>query len=102
MDVLEQIKELLSSSSLPVAYRAFESPQKLPFICYVEEGTRNMYADNTVYSSQHIIRVQLYTERKDVHLERMLENLLNDFCWEKSEVYIESERMQMTEYEIEV
>ena len=50
---LEEIKKLLETTGLPVAYRAFPvgNAPPLPFICYLFASTNNFNADDVVYQS---------------------------------------------------
>ena len=47
---LEEIKKLLETTGLPVAYRAFPvgNAPPLPFICYLFSSTNNFNADDVV------------------------------------------------------
>ena len=48
---LEEIKKLLETTGLPVAYRAFPvgNAPPLPFVCYLFSSTNNFNADDAVY-----------------------------------------------------
>lgn len=101
---LEELKTLLESTGLPVAYRAFpvgKAPD-LPFICYLVEYSNNFDADNRVYCPINHITIELYTEFKSPESEALVETALQDICWEKTEDYLDDERCYEISYEIEV
>lgn len=101
---LEELKTLLESTGLPVAYRAFPVGQApdLPFICYLVEYSNNFDADNRVYYPINHITIELYTEFKSPESEALVETALQDVCWEKTEEYLDDERCFEIVYEIEV
>lgn len=101
---LEEIKALLATTGLPVAYRAFPAGNAppLPFICYLLSYTNNFDADNRVYQVINRVTIELYTEAKDPATEALVETALDGICWEKSEEYLDDERCYEIIYEIEV
>lgn len=101
---LEELKQLLETTGLPVAYRAFPVGQAppLPFICYICDYSSNFDADNQVYFPVEHISIELYTENKRPDLEETLEAVLSVLCWEKSEEYLDDEKCYEIIYEIEV
>lgn len=101
---LEELKVLLETTELPVAYRAFPENHapSLPFICYLVSYSNNFDADDCVYQEITHINIELYTKTKSPETELVLENALSAFCWEKSEEYLENEHCYEIIYEIEV
>lgn len=95
---LKDLKKLLIDAigAGKVAYRAFPvgKAPKLPFICYLVNGTDNFIADSKVYETRTEVDIELYTANKDLATERTIEDALNDayLIWDKSEDYIESEQ----------
>jgi len=89
-----------------VAYRAFPegNAPELPFICYLETNTNNVFADNKVYKKKTGIDIELYTENKDTVSENRIEEALNNnmIPWEKSEDYIDTEKCFQITYTLEV
>lgn len=102
----EELKGILRTSGLPVAYRAFPERQAppLPFICFQETGSHNTGADGIVWHSAKRIDVELYTDHKDPEAEEKLETALTaaGIYFESYETYIDSEKMYQITYEIEV
>ena len=66
---LKELKELLETSQMPVAFNHFKTAQKLPYIVYIIADNNQLAADNVVYHSDPFIQVELYTERKDMDSE---------------------------------
>lgn len=94
---MDNISELLAKSGFPFAYDHFaegESPDP-PFICYLFPASDNFSADGGVYFKADEVHIELYTDKKDPEAERKLEGLLDQrgIFYNKSEVWIESERL---------
>lgn len=99
---LEEFKKILESTGLPVAYRYFAEAQTAPYIVFSSGGANNISADNKVYASFNKVRVDLYTDKKDIQTEQKIENALSDFYYEKFEDYIDSLKMTQIIYEMEI
>lgn len=104
MDKLKTVYGALKETKIPCVYRAWEegAAPSLPFLCYYEEGSDNFAADNKVYHSAAEMRVELYTEGKEPETESAVEEALGAFVWEKTEVYIDSERCYLITYTFEI
>lgn len=102
----EKIMEMLEETGLPVAYHHFEEGEAPdpPFIVYLSPGSDNFSADGKVYFKIKELDIELYTDKKMPELEERLENILDahSFFYEKTETYIESEKMYEVLYETEV
>ena len=101
-----ELMEMLEETSLPIAYDHFaegESPDP-PFICFLYPGSDNFGADGRAYFKIKQVNVELYTDLKDPELETRLETVLDrhSLFYEKSEVWIESERLYEVLYSFEV
>ena len=107
---LPELADLLNTTQMPVAYYAFpvddpdNPPPPLPFLVYLCTGTNNFSADGVVYHCIQSVQIELYTALKDPAAEAAVETALNGagIFWNRSEVYLESERCWETIYEIEV
>ena len=102
----DDITNMLKEAGLPLAYDHFaegESPEP-PFLIFLFPGSDNMYADNGVYFKISQLNMELYTDKKDPELEEKLEDILtaHEIPWEKSEVWIESEKMYEVLYQTEI
>lgn len=100
----DRLYTMLKGLGLPVAYRFFKTRQEPPFIVYLLTDTDNFGADNQVYNKANNYQVELYSDEKDVVREKSLEDLFtsNDFFYEKTETYIESEGLYEVLYEIQM
>ena len=101
-----EVMEMLGELEIPFAYDHFaegESPEP-PFICFLYPKNIPTGADNTVYYQFHELDIEMYTDRKEPPLERMVEKLLTDheIFFRKSEVWIEEEKMYEVLYEVTI
>lgn len=96
----------ISGYSNKVAYYAFPEGKapSLPFICYLENGSRNFSADGKPYHEIKSVDVELYTETKDLAQEALVETALtNASCvWSKKCNFIDDEKCWQIIYSIEV
>lgn len=102
---MDRLIGILEELGLPFAYDHFaegESPEP-PFVCYLLPGSRNFSADGRVYYKGSEVRVEVYTDRKDLGLEVRVETVLDGHgvFYNKSEVWIESERLYEVLYSFE-
>ena len=103
---IEELAAMLQSTGIPFAYDHFaegESPSP-PFICYLLPGSDNFAADGQVYYRINQVRIELYTDSKDLTVEDKVEKALDDagIFYNKSEVWIESEKLYEVLYSFEV
>ena len=101
-----ELMELLEETGLPIAYDHFaegESPDP-PFICFLYPGSDNFSADGKVWYKINQVNVELYTDLKNPELEDTVETVLDrhGIFYEKSEVWIESERLYEVLYTFEI
>ena len=103
---MKRIAELIKSMGLPFAYDHFaegESPAP-PLICYLTPGSDNFAADGRAYYKINIVNIELYTDIKDPSVEQKVESVLdaNDIFYDKTEVWIESEKLYEVLYQFEM
>lgn len=103
---MEELVAMLQKTGIPFAYDHFaegESPDP-PFICYLLPGSNNFAADGKVYFKINQVRIELYTDSKDLAVERKVEAVLDDsgIFYNKSEVWIQSEKLYEVLYSFEV
>lgn len=103
---MEQIVKILDEIGIPFAYDHFaegESPDP-PFICYLSPNSDNFAADGKVYYKINEIHIELYTDCKDLSAEQKVEAVLDEhgIFYEKSEVWIESEKLYEVLYSFEM
>lgn len=102
----ENVIEMLEEAGLPLAYDHFaegESPEP-PFLVFLFPGTDNVFADDTVYQKIDELNIELYTDKKDPETENLIEDILiaHELPYEKSEVWIESEKMYEVLYQTQM
>lgn len=97
---------MVKEFELPYAYDHFaegESPEP-PFLVYLYTDSDNFAADGIAYFKKDRLHVELYTDRKDMELEQQIEDVLDahGLFYNKSEVWIQSERLYEVLYQTEV
>lgn len=102
----KEVFQMVKSVGLPAAYHHFEEGQSPapPFVVYLYPGTNNFSADGTVYQGINQLDIELYTDIKDLAVEKIVEAVLKEhgLFYEKTETYLETERMFEVLYEMEV
>ena len=102
---MDELMELMNEMGIPYAYDHFaegESPDP-PFLCFLLPGSDNFAADGRVYYKISEVRVELYTDIKDVSAEQAVEAVLDrhGIFYEKSETWIDSEKLYEVLYRFE-
>lgn len=102
---MEELLQMLEEIGLPFAYHHFaegESPEP-PFVCYLLPGSNNFSADGKVYYKINEVHIELYTDWKDLAVEQGVEAVLDEHgvFYNKSEVWIESEKLYEVLYTFE-
>lgn len=96
---LDELYSKLIALGIPVAYLKFNNSQSLPFIVYFEAGTEIKGADTFNLYREVTINIELYCKKKEVQLERKIENLFRDVeITKQMDTYIKEENMLMTAY----
>lgn len=103
---IENLVEMLQELKIPFAYDHFaegESPEP-PFICYLIPGSNNFAADGMVYFKLNEVRIEMYTDFKDIALESRVEDVLDrhGIFYNKSETWIQSEKLYEVMYVFEM
>ena len=101
-----EVMQMIGETGIPYAYDHFaegESPDP-PFICFLFPGSDNFSADNIVYAAFYNLNIELYTDEKNPELEASVEAVLkeHELFWQKSEVWIESEKLYEVLYQMTV
>ena len=102
----DDVITMLEEAGLPIAYDHFaegESPDP-PFLVFLYPGSDNMFADDTVFKKIDELNIELYTDVKDPETETQIEDILiaHDLPYEKSEVWIESEKLYEVLYQTQI
>ena len=105
----QEMRILLEKCGIPFRYHHWrknsnEGPPPIPFGVFVFVGSNNLIADSGVYHKGHRVRVEIYTEFHDPAVISALENVLDvaEIPYQSDETYIDSEKMFMNTYELEV
>ena len=96
---------MMEEMGLPFAYDHFaegESPD--PFLVFLFPRSDNFSADGIVYQRIDALHIELYTDKKDPEAEAQVEAVLvgHGLFYDKSEVWIESEKLYEVLYQMEV
>ena len=103
---MEKLLSILDSIGIPYAYDHFaegESPEP-PFLCYLLPGSSNFSADGKVYHRISEVRLELYTDYKDLASEQKVEDTLDaaGFFYNKTETWIDSEKLYEVLYSFDM
>ena len=103
---MEELLQMLQEMQIPFAYHHFAEGEAVnpPFICYMLPGSNNFSADGKVYFKINEVRIELYTDLKDLAVEQQVEDILDKYeiFYNKSETWIESERLYEVLYTFEM
>lgn len=103
---MDRLLEILKACGIPFAYDHFaegEAPSP-PFICYLLPSSDNFSADGKVYYKKNQVRIELYTDTKNLETEKAVEDELDAFSvfYNKSETWIDSEKLYEVLYQFEM
>ena len=101
-----KIIEILGKINLPFAYDHFaqgEAP-KPPFICYLFPNSKNFSADGRAYYKKHKVHIEVYSDYKDLALEKRVEEALDFYSvfYSKDETWISEEKLYLILYTFEM
>ena len=100
---MDELVKIMEEMGIPFAYDHYaegESPAP-PFLCYLLQGSDNFAADGRVYYKMSEVRIELYTDFKDVSLEEKVTAVLDNhgIFYAQSEVWIEEEKLYEVVFE---
>ncbi len=100
----KEIFAKLQSTEIPFRYYKWAEAPPVPFGVYYFPASANFAADGIVYKEKNSLTVEVYNDKKDFAIECKIERMFreNGWVWEKTETYIESEKLYMVNYETEV
>lgn len=101
---LSELYANLKSLGYPTAYHHFEEPVTAPYIVWLTQGINTFYADDSMYNVADEVDVELYTDTKDLKVEKELEDLLQKLGlnYKKYSGYSSEEHLYITTYEMEI
>ena len=102
----KEVATMINSIGIPYAYYQFPdgTAQACPFICFFFSDSNDLAAENTNYKKIRTLNIELYTDNKDFTLEETVETVLNSngLVYDRSESYLDSERMFMVVYTTDI
>lgn len=103
---MDKLLEIIKAMGIPFAYDHFAEGESVdpPFICYLLPESDNFAADGKVYFKANEVHIELYTDTKDLSVEQKVEAVLDEhgFYYDRSEVWIESEKLYEVLYTFEM
>lgn len=103
---MDKLVQMIKDINIPFAYDHFAEGEAVdpPFLCYLIPSTDNFGADGVVYFKVNEVHIELYTDSKDLSVEQKVEAVLDEYgvFYEKSEVWIESEKLYEVLYIFEM
>ena len=103
---MDKLIEIIEKIGFPSAYHHFaegESPNP-PFLIYILPASDNFSADGRVYFKANEVHIEVYTDYKNLDIENKVEVVLDEYgiFYNKSEVFIESEKLYEVLYIFEM
>lgn len=103
---MDRLLQLMAEIDIPSAYDHFaegESPEP-PFITFLLPRSNNFSADGRVYLHVEEVHIELYTDEKNPEVEARVEAVLDrhSIFYDKSEVWIETEKLYEVLYSFEM
>ena len=103
---MDKLLEIIKAIGIPFAYDHFAEGEAVdpPFICYLLPESDNFAADGKVYFKANEVHIELYTDTKDLSVEQKVEAVLDEhgIYYDRSEVWIESEKLYEVLYTFEM
>lgn len=103
---MDKLLEIIEKIGFPSAYHHFaegESPNP-PFLIYILPASDNFSADGRVYFKANEVHIEVYMDYKSSDIEEKIEAVLDEhgIFYNKTEVYIESEKLYEVLYIFEM
>ena len=103
---MEKLTAILNTIGIPYAYDHFAegaSPEP-PFLCYLLPGSSNFSADGKVYHRISEVRLELYTDYKDLASEQKVEDAFDaaGIFYNKTETWIDGEKLYEVLYSFDM
>jgi len=97
---------MLDETGIEYCYHHFETDEAVapPFLVYLTPSVRGIFADGIMYGGIKRLIIELYTDDNGVNQQGCIEKVLSEhkFTYTKEEMWIESENLYETIYEMEV
>lgn len=94
----------LQDIGLPLRYHHFSSPPEPPYLVFFFSYSGDLIADNINYAPASNYQIELYTNKKDLASETLVENRLKEIRlpYLKTETWLESEGLYQIIYEVKL
>lgn len=102
MPTIEQVITAIKSAGFKIAYDSFDTPQSLPFLCWVDEGSADFYADNVNYTDFMAVTLELFTKSKSKTIESQVTTVLKNLniAYKRNpSTFVQSENCYITIFE---
>ena len=103
---MDKLLAIIKAMGIPFAYDHFAEGEAVdpPFICYLLPDSDNFAADGRVYFKANEVHIELYTDTKDLSVEQQVEAVLDEhgIYYDRSEVWIESEKLYVVLFSFEM
>jgi len=103
---MTKLQSMLAAINIPFAYDHFAEGEAVnpPFICYLLPNSDHFSADGKAYFKANVVHIELYTDYKDLSVEQQVETVLdnNGIFYDRSETWIESEKLYEVLYSFEM
>lgn len=76
MTTITEIISAIKTAGYPIAHDSFSTAQSLPFVCWTDDGSSGVYADNINYISKSGYSLELYTKFKSKADEKKISDAL--------------------------
>lgn len=100
---MDELVKIMEEMDIPFAYDHFAEGESHdpPFMCYLLPGSNHFSADGRVYYKMSEVRIELYTDFKDLSLEEKVTAVLDNhgIFYAQSEVWIEEEKLYEVAFE---
>lgn len=99
-----ELYKALKSIGLPIKYHHFTEPPFPPYLIYLYSYSSDLIADNINYVDIENFQIELYTVKKDIASEKLVQDKLKEleFPYSKIETWIDSEKLYQVIYEIQL
>lgn len=100
---MDELVKIMEEMDIPFAYDHFAEGESHdpPFMCYLLPGSNHFSADGRVFYKMSEVRIELYTDFKDLSLEEKVTAVLDNhgIFYAQSEVWIEEEKLYEVVFE---
>lgn len=98
----EEIMLRLRTLGLPAAYSHFNKPPSVPFVVYTIPDSVRYGADHRNMLKKSTVRIELYTDHKDIKLENKVAALFSEYEIDSYETYIDEQQLYQNVFEFEI